>query len=70
MAVGKVLSVVDDLTKNVNPATGSPYKWLRIKIDKGLYDEIQKNQRSILTRDKITSVIPAQLFVREDTVKL
>jgi hypothetical protein len=67
MAVGQVLSVVDDLTKNVNPATSNPYKWFRIKIDKNLYDEIQKNQRSILTRE---TIVPSQLFVREDTVKL
>jgi hypothetical protein len=67
MAVGQVLSVVDDLTKNVNPATGKPYKWFRIKIDKALYDEIQTNQRSWWTREKI---VPAQLFVREDTVKI
>jgi hypothetical protein len=59
--------VVDDLTKNVNPATGKPYKWFRIKIDKALYDEIQTNQRSWWTREKI---VPAQLFVREDTVKI
>jgi hypothetical protein len=55
------------LTKNVNPATGKPYKWFRIKIDKALYDEIQTNQRSWWTREKI---VPAQLFVREDTVKI
>jgi hypothetical protein len=67
MAVGQVLSVVDDLTKNVNPVTSNPYKWFRIKIDKSLYDEIQKNQRSILTRE---TIVPSQLFVREDTVKL
>jgi len=67
MAVGQVLSVVDDLTKNVNPATSQPYKWFRIKIDKALYDEIQTNQRNWWTREKI---VPAQLFVREDTVKI
>lgn len=67
MTIGTVLSTVDDLTKNINPATSQPYKWFRIKIDKGLYDEIQTNQRNWWTREKI---VPSQLFVRQDTVKV
>lgn len=67
MNIGTVLSVSDDLTKNINPATSQPFKWFRIKIDKDLWTEIQTNQRNWWTREKI---VPAQLFVREDTVKV
>jgi hypothetical protein len=67
MTIGTVISVVDDLTKNINPATSQPYKWFKIKIDKALFNEIQTNQRNIATRQ---TLVPSQLFVREDTVKI
>jgi hypothetical protein len=67
MTIGTVVSVVDDLTKNINPATSQPYKWFKIKIDKALFNEIQTNQRNIATRQ---TLVPSQLFVREDTVKI
>jgi hypothetical protein len=67
MNIGTVVSVVDDLTKNINPATSQPYKWFKIKIDKALFNEIQTNQRNIATRQ---TLVPSQLFVREDTVKI
>jgi hypothetical protein len=67
MNIGTVVSVVDDLTKNINPATSQPYKWFKIKIDRALFNEIQTNQRNIATRQ---TLVPSQLFVREDTVKI
>ena len=67
MTIGTVVSVVDDLSGNVNPATSIPYKWFKIKIDKDLFNEIQTNQRNWATRQ---TLVPSQLFVREDTVKI
>lgn len=67
MTIGTVLSTADDLSKNINPATSQPYKWFRIKIADSLYKEIQTNQRNWWTRENI---VPSQLFVREDTVKI
>jgi hypothetical protein len=59
----------DDQNKQINPATGQVYKWLKVKITQAVYDEIQDNQRGWWTRDKVRKV-PFQLFVREDTVKV
>lgn len=68
--VGEVLDKpYDDQNKQINPATQKVYKYLKVKITQEVYDEIQDNQRSFLTRD-VNKKVPFQLFVREDTVKI
>jgi hypothetical protein len=68
--LGSVVKVIPQKgTKN--PNTNKPYNWLSFKMEKAVYDEIQKNSKNFLTRDVFTNIPPPnRIYVREDVIKL
>lgn len=67
--VGRVKQIAQDQTGATNPSTKKTYNWLGVEITDAVYDDIQANQRNILTRDVWKSKrVP--LWVREDVVTI
>lgn len=64
--LGEAVEVVVDSGSMMNPNTKRPYKWVKFKLDKNLYDELQ-SKKSFLTRN--TSFIQYYPWVREDVIK-
>lgn len=64
--LGEAVEVALDSGSMMNPNTKRPYKWVKFKLDKNLYDELQ-SKKSFLTRN--TSFIQYYPWVREDVIK-
>jgi len=64
--LGEIVQVLTDKGSMMNPSTNRPYKWIKFKLDRGLYDKIQDEKPWYKAN---TSFIQYYPWVREDVIK-
>lgn len=67
--IGRVKQIAQDQGGTTNPTTKTIYNWLGVEITDAVYDDIQANQRNLLTRD-VWKNKRVPLWVREDVVAI